>query len=182
MKSFWRKYYSVVVPLTISTAYLIFHYVSGFDLSESKNLADAMGGIITAISIVLSLFGVMLAIVIPAQTQTDSVRIFFKSADRATLISAIRNSLASGFVALVLSFTLYFSDILLDAAYWITLLWVFALLYLFCSAFRFIALFLSVLFTPVKQAKKKDNNNATEDRRKALDEALLKQNEEEDQT
>lgn len=182
MKSLWRKHYSIVIPSAISIGYFLLHKKFGIDLSESINLADAMGGIITAISIVLSLFGVMLAIVIPVQTQDNSVKMFFEKVDKKALIASISNSLAAGFITLILSFALYFSDVLSQIAYWVTVIWLFSLLYLFCSAFRFITLFLSMLFTSVRSTKKKDNRNITAEEQNELDRKLLEQNEIEDNT
>lgn len=182
MKSLWRKHYSIILSLAISGLYLVSSLLFGTDLSKGDNLADAMGGVITAISIVLSFFGVMLAIVIPAQTQTDSVKIFFDKVDKDALISAIQNSLASGFITLVLSFALYFTDVLASIAYFISVVWVFALIYLFCSCFRFISLFLSVLLTPIRKPIKKDNRKVSAEDQEKLNQKLLEQIEKEKRT
>ncbi len=148
----WRNIYCWAIPTTISIIYaaiyclIKFNIINWYTLTDSKNIGQALEAIITFISIVISLFGILLPILISAKDTSKMITWFLESIDRKYFINCIKKVFLSGFITIFLSCTMFFNDIFYDCiSFLLTLLLIWNLSYFMASSYRFTGILLALL-------------------------------------
>ena len=166
---FWRGIYSIVIPSACCIVYLIFSvliYSGKLNWSyfwEGENFTDALGTLVTFISIAISFFGVLIPILISGKTSSETIKFFFSVVDKKYFLGRIKVMMISGVMAVVLLALLYFSDIYSTEANIVimaAMIWLF--FYFVAASYRIISLLLMMFLVEKKmgyKGQKEDGSN-----------------------
>lgn len=164
---FWNRTYSYTIPIFVSVFFFTGSKVteSSFDLTTSDNFTGMLEGIITFISIAISIFGFLLPVLVSAKEE-GAVKTFLEIANRRVFLKGLKRIILSGFIAIFLSCVLYLYDIFSeDVVRVIESIWLGSLFFFMATTYRFVSIMLSLLFSGYR---KKKNLFSEEDEQKRI--------------
>lgn len=177
IKYFWYSFYSLIISSILTGILFYITRKYNFYLWKSEFYSDMLTAVITFLSIIISVFGILIPSVMSAREEKKSVAdYFFTNANVVYFVKCIKRTMLSGFVAILLVCVLYLYDMLPEKLYvgiWgITIFFVF---YFCCSSYRFIGILLSLLYAGNKSfdgAGKKYSHKVNEEEKRRIDEML----------
>ncbi len=108
----WRKTYCTLIPMAVTAGYLFAFLGYDFCFWNSENFGETLTSIITFVSIIISLFGVLLTILISAKDNSELIKYFLQKADKNAFIKAIKELILCGLSTVIVAAVLFGYDIL----------------------------------------------------------------------
>lgn len=143
----WRNTYCYVLPLINVVILFIISLIRGIKISalcDGKYYNDMLTAVITYLSIVLSVFGVLIPAIMGSNN--NMVKYFFENADIEKFSRQIKNIFISGIINVLFTSLLFLFDVLNKNIIEIILyVWVILLGYFSCNAYRFISIMIGIL-------------------------------------
>lgn len=171
----WRGCYAVVIPSGISIAYLIVYILTQKDvfefryITDSENFTTMLESIIAFISIIISVFGFLLPILITSKNELSLTRYFIDSVDKKCFSLSLRMVIISGFLAVFMSCILFFFDIFSE---WfkqtVIVIWIWLLFYFMFSSYRFISLLMRLFIEEKSGLEKKVKDSMNDEDEQSL--------------
>lgn len=161
----WRNIYCWIIPTSICLIYAVIYLLikmrllDWYNLFDSSNVNNVLEAIVTFISIVISILGVLLPLIISTKDSSEMIKWFFSVIDKQYFITSVRRIFLSGLLAVFVSCVLFFHDIFYENFNFLlslTLIWL--VLYFLTSSYRFISIFLRLLITEKETGYKKVKN------------------------
>lgn len=168
----WTLNYQIIIPVFITgiCGYVCWKYNIHF--WESKYYGDMLTAVITFLSIVISVFGILIPTVF--SNKNKMVSYFIKNIDSSYFIKSIKYAMISGISEIVLICVLYTYDILPIKCYiLVCIISLFGLIYFLCGAYKYISLLLRLVLEEKEPYEgKKFSSQVSEGERKAINEML----------
>ena len=183
LKYLWYSWYSIIIAGLLTVFLVIEQHKYHLNFWEATYYSDMLTAIITFLSIIIGIYGILIPAVISAKEGKESiVSYFFQNADGKFFAECIRKIISSGILSVIGICLLYMHDVLSEKIYiWIFRISIFLILYVCLGSYRFIGIMLGLL---VGRKSKKDMNKGTkrykfridEEERNRINEKLLKRN------
>lgn len=143
---------------------------------EGEAYTDMLTALITFQSIIISVFGVLIPILITSKKEGTLAKYFFENADTGEFVKRIRRTIVSGILDILLLCALYSYDILPINIYIpIGITCLFVLLYFMCGSYRYINIMLRLLIGNDKTYKgKMMKSKIQEEQREEMNRRLKK--------
>lgn len=179
----WYSWYSVILAALI-TGFLVFEQ-SKYDLKfwKATYYSDMLTAIITFLSIIIGILGILIPSIISAREDKDSMAsYFFQNADGRFFAKCITRIISSGILSVICICLLYLQDVMEEKIYiWIFRISIFLLLYFCFGSYRFIGIMLSLLVEGKNRRDsgkviKKYKNRIDETERDIINKKLKKRN------
>lgn len=141
----WCSIYQWILP--ISVMYLLNYVFKKYKLEvwNSGNYSDMLSALITFISIVISVLGLLIPALISSK-QDERVLKFLKLANNKIFVGILKQTIVSGVGSILLICTLYLHDIIPSKVYLkIMLIAIFFVIFFVCGAYRYIGIMFSLL-------------------------------------
>ena len=175
ISEYWELYYHIFIPICMTMLGTIVCWNKKIYLWSSNNYSDMLGAVITFLSIVISIFGILIPTVFTNKTKL--VDFFVKNADTTYLVKDIKRVMASGISNILLVCLLYLQDIFPQKFYcMICVSCLFLFLYFLCGSYKYLSLLLRlVIETKEPHNGKKYEKSVDAEKQKAVAEMLKKQ-------
>lgn len=142
----WYRWYATIIPFAVSALCIALKEIFHVDVFTSKNLSDALNGTITSVSIILSLFGVMLTLLAEAKSSSRLVKYVFDTIDVKDFVFQLKKCIMVGVLSIALSTILYFIEIEGRLFVYVFAAWLGVFCSLLCRTYRFMSLIVGMLF------------------------------------
>ncbi len=185
IKDYWNASYSLIISSVLAVCVLILQFKFDFKLWLIEDYSDMLTAVITFLSIVISVFGILIPAVLSTKDENDSLaNYFFEVADNKSFAKNIRRIFSSGIATILLVCILYLKNVAGKTFYKCLLSFaVFFLVYFCCNAYRFIGILIDLLIRRRKKdsktttsAKKVYKNKMTEEKREDIIDKINRRN------
>lgn len=151
----WDKWYQNILPFFAAVGCYCLYRFCPIDLFTGLHISDALTSVITAESIILSLFGVMLPLLASARNSSNLVQYFFAAIDINAFSDQLKRCIGVCFLSLLSCVGMFFIDAQQNMSLYMLFFsaWVGLLVALFCRSYRFLSLIISLLFQDFKGHK-----------------------------
>lgn len=175
ISEYWELYYHIFIPIFMTVLGTLVCWKKKVYLWNSNKYFDMLGAVITFLSIVISIFGILIPTVFTNKTKL--VNFFVKNADTAYLVKDIKRVMVSGISNIIMICLLYLQDIFSQKFYgMICILGLFLFLYFLCGSYKYLSLLLRlVIETKEPHNGKKYEKPVDVEKQKAVAEMLKKQ-------
>ncbi len=179
----WYSWYSIAIAAIIATTLAFGQYKYGLEFWKAKYYSDMLTAIITFLSIIIGIFGILMPSVITAkEDRKGMVNYFFENADGEFFAKCIKRIISSGILSVIFICLLYLQDIIDGKIYiWIFRVSIFLILYFCFGSYRFIGIMLRLLIggknkEDIEKGVKKYKHKIDESERKRINEQLMNKN------
>ncbi len=158
----WYRWYSTIIPCFAVVLLFVLEYkkiISMKLIGDNELFSDMLTGLLTCISIIISIFGFLIPSLISAKNDRV-VKYFIENADMSLFVGKIKSVIKSGLVGILLTLLLYlykeyYSWLLTGLLY----LWVWVVFNFACNAYRFISIIIGLLLATKKENPQKECAN-----------------------
>ncbi len=166
----WYSWYGIILSSLLSVFLAFEQHKHDLYFWKATYYSDMLTAIITFLSIIIGIFGILIPTVISAKEDDKSIaNYFFQNADGVFFAKSIRKLISSGILSVICVCLLYLQDILNEKIYvWVFRISVFFTLYFCFGSYRFIGIMLGLL---VGSESKKDAKKTVKKYKNRIDEA-----------
>ena len=147
----WNEGYCFFIPASCCGASIWLKVHDKCDVFSMKSILDAVGGVITADSIIISLFGIMLTLLADSKEKSALTKEFFNRIDRTHFIRIMRRCVLTGILSIASSVGIYF--IQSELVFLAFICWLFLFLSMLCQTYRMISLIIGLLFSELPESQ-----------------------------
>lgn len=140
----WCSWYSAVIPCLAGGLCWYFRERKDLPLFTTREFTDALNSVITADSIILTLFGILLPLLASAKSTSKAVKYFFHTISVSSFSKQLRCCIFLSFLSLAACVGMYFVDLQYDR--YLLPIWCGLFVALLCRFYRFLVLILGILF------------------------------------
>lgn len=164
-----RFYYHIYIPLLIT--FFIVYICKKYKIYiwKATNYSDMLTAVITFLSIIISVYGILIPTVFMNKEDNNLISFFVKNADIKYFVQNIKRVMISGIVDILFICALYCHDVFPKAFYYaIAIASLYTLLFFLCGSYRYLSIMLRLIMeniTPYK-GKKYKNHVSTEQQNK----------------
>lgn len=146
MINIWIMYYQIIIPIfiTVSAIYLCRKYK--IYLWKAENYTDMLTAVITFLSIIISVFGILIPTVFTNKKENYLLEYFINNIDVKYFMQSIKRVMASGIISIFLVCALYPFDVIPMCVYTKILaisFWV--LIYFLCGSYKYLSIMLRLI-------------------------------------
>lgn len=165
-----KKKVLAFIPAILTVSYYFINRYYKVSVMDSDNFTCLLTAIISGVSIIIGLFGVLLTNLISIRRDSELVQYFFESVDKKYFDKSVRKCILSGFVNLFFSALLILNDVLFPKVGDVLLFfWIYTIVLFSIRSYRFISILISLIISDEKRySGKKNNQTVTGDREKEL--------------
>lgn len=168
----WQLYYHVIIPICMTVVGTLICWKQKIYLWDSCNYSDMLTAVITFLSIVISVFGILIPTVFTSKTKL--VDFFIKNVDMPYFVKDIKRVMVSGISNIILVCSLYLYDTIPKKFYFVLcVLCLFLFTYFLCGSYKYLSLLLRLMLEKKEPYKGKEYiKPANENRQKEVAEML----------
>lgn len=178
----WYSWYSTIIPAIFVVATIAWQNKCEVEFWKAQYYPEMLTALITFLSIVISVFGILIPSMISVKDEKNSLtKYFFDNADTNFFAKAIKRTILSGIASVLVVCLLYLYDVMnvkLFKCVFATA--VFVAVYFCCNAYRFIGIMLKLLIGTNDKNRnntgKRYKNQMSEEERMRINEQLKKNN------
>lgn len=172
IKDAWILKYHVIIPIIVAGVGIFACWKYKIYLWDSKYYGDMLTAVITFLSIVISVFGVLIPTVFSSKSKL--VVYFINNIDRRYFISSIKNVIISGISEVIIICMLYAYDVIPSNVYTIICsVSLFLLMYFLCGSYKYISLMLRLVLEENEPIRgKKYKKQVSDDERREINNIL----------
>lgn len=169
---FWCIWYSKIISITFAAILLFLQYKYDLKIWDATNYADMLTAIITFLSIVIGIFGILIPMIVSAKNEKNSMaEYFFEKADIKYFTKCMKSIFSSGMLSLICVCILYLEDIVEEVFLkWFLSFTVCSFVYFCCNAYRFIGIMINLLIRRRKNENSSEGTSKTYKKPKTEDE------------
>lgn len=135
------------MPVVLTVFIVLFCYHYKIYVWNGKFYSDMLTALITALSIIISIFGILIPLLMTAKQEKELTKYFFENVDIKYFIRCIKQLFLSGFISIMFVCGMYAYDVIEMKVFIVVgVLSIVVILYFLCSAYRYISLMLRLLF------------------------------------
>lgn len=178
----WYSWYGVILAAVITSILGYEQHKYNLSFWTAKYFSDMLTALITFLSIVIGIFGILIPSMISAREDKEGItNYFFENVDGRFWAKCIRRIISSGILAIICICFLYLQDIIIEKVYiWIFRMSIFFILYFCFGSYRFIGIMLNLLIgknkKTIEKRTKKYKNKTNDIEQKKINERLINRN------
>lgn len=184
MYDLWCVWYSKIIPIFFAVTVIFLQYRFDLKIWLIEDYSDMLTAIITFLSIIIGIFGILIPAVLSAKGEKNSMAsYFFDRADNISFAKSIKSIFSSGIITILMICILYLKDIAGRKCYIYFLgITVFFLIYFCCNAYRFIGIMIDLLIRRKKNSsdidshRKEYKNKMSEKEKENVDKMIYDRN------
>lgn len=173
----WKCMYAYIIPTSLVLSLIIMSNMNVFDMGQvctMKLYSDMLTGVITFMSIILSIYGFLIPSLISAKNDA-MVKYFIEHADMKTFTGRIKQIVLFGLLGILLSISLYYANMMKETIFiFFFCSWVWIISCFTCNAYRFISIIIELLLNEKISSKKKHVSDVTIEEINKLNDSLKK--------
>lgn len=172
--SIWVLYYQIIIPILVTILMVYLCWKHKIYLWNAKYYIDMLTALITFLSIIISVFGILIPTVFTSKSDGGLIQYFLDSADMKYFVKSIKRVIAGGIVDVLFVCILYAQDIIPRHIYvGIAILCFYVLVYFLCGSYKYISVMLRLtLETREPYEGKKYMNKMTDEKKRNINEML----------
>lgn len=181
IKEKWDASYSVVIPTVGTIMYGVYCWcikneiIEGAIIQNSCNYEEMLDGFITFMSIILSIWGVIVPIFIGLIEKSDAIKFFVDKADMRIFVKKLKAVFGIGMITIFVTCMIFLKDILAqDLVTILILIWIWLLLNFLCNSYRFVGIIISLLVAKKNKQIIKSENLITKEQQEQINRNLPK--------
>lgn len=168
----WILKYHIIIPILITLAGTWWCWNYKIYLWNSQYYGDMLTAVITFLSIVISVFGILIPTVFTNKNKLTTY--FVKNIDRFYFVKSVKNVMVSGISDVILVCILYSYDVIPKKVYaLICIASLFLLIYFLCGSYKYLSLMLRLVLEDGEiYDGKRYNKQISDTKRKEINEML----------
>ena len=176
IKDIWSLKYHVLIPIIVDVVGIYVCWKYKIYLWNSKYYGELLTAVITFLSIVISVFGILIPTVFNSKSKL--VAYFINNIDTKYFVSSVKNVIISGISEVIVICILYAYDVIPLKIYVLfCVISVFLLIYFVCGSYKYISLMLRLALEEKEPVKgKKYKNQLSDDKRQKINDMLRNEN------
>lgn len=176
IKDVWILKYHVIIPIITTIVGIFLCWKYKIYLWNSEYYGEMLTAVITFLSIVISVFGVLIPTVF--SSKSELVEYFIDNIDTSYFVSSIKNVIISGISEVIAICMLYAYDVIPRNIYVsICIVSLFLLVYFLCGSYKYICIMLRLVLEEKKSVEgKKYKKQVSDDERQKINEMLKNRN------
>lgn len=143
LRELWCSLYPILIPCLAGGLCWYLREFKDLSLFTTEEFTSALNSVITADSIILTLFGVLLPLLASAKSASKAVSYFFKTTG-AEFSKQLKCCIFLSFLCLAACVGMYFVDLQYDR--FLFPVWIGLFVAVLCRFYRFLALIIKMLF------------------------------------
>lgn len=179
----FHSWYGIIISIFVTGILAFEQRKYNLVFWEAEYYSDMLTAVITFLSIIIGIFGILIPAIISArEDKASKTNYFFENADVEFFSKCIKKIFCSGILSVICICLLYLQDIIDEKFYiWIFRVSIFLILYFCFGSYRFIGIMLSLLIGGKKEKEPKKTvklyKNKTSDKdRSIINENLMNRN------
>ncbi len=175
----WDTHYCIVIPIIISIIYIIYclsvknGIIKGKLIQDSIYLKELLSAVITFMSIILSVWGMIIPLFVSAAEKSEAIKVFIKNADMSIFVKSLKTVFGVGMKTIFFTCVIFLKDILGKGLINVVIvIWMWFLLRFLCGSYRFIRIIISLLCS--KKTKIETDRVVAKERQEQINEGLPK--------
>lgn len=172
IKDIWILKYHIIIPIIVTGVGTFVCWKYKIYFWDSEYYGDMLTAIITFLSIVISVFGVLIPTVFSSKSKW--IKFFIENIDIPYFVSSVKNVIISGISEVIIVCILYAYDVLPSNIYEIIcVVSLFLLIYFLCGSYKYISLMLRLILEEKEPVKgKKYKKQVSDDERHKINDML----------
>ena len=174
LKYRWFDIYPWIFSVIGTFLVMKFEKIYGVNIGTSEGFSDLLAMVVTFVSVVIGLLGVLLTCLISIRDTSKLVKFFFEKSKKNKFQNGIKQCILSGLLLVMATCALFIWDLFPGKLFaLIKYSWVFLFVLFTSLIYRFISILISlVIDNGEREEGKKDNQIVTGERQAKMDEGI----------